>query len=341
MKSEPLVHEEQGVVYLFSRYWERIKKEGKNKKKFATIDAIRSVNVQFPDCSYYHRGKLGGIEFKYAKSKFFKDYRSGKGYDKIEDFCENSYYDADLPLFIIYWVDDKQKPNAKEQGIIDKYYVNFINLSKEFEPVVIEEENRLYARLKFKGHQKRFHLKVRDFPSINSELKRLKNTVIVPQKINQGYIKVLGHNAKNGASDVDIRHWKYLHMYTTLNGKVKRRDEFPIKIFFVPNNEKKVVGYIVPKYVFKITKRNRSKEKLRRFYNKFYIFPPYDEEDLDFNAKKEGYCIVYDRFVLINHGEKLFEKLKQWKKTKRITQSGWTFYIDENRKHFNELMDLK
>ena len=63
MEYEPLIYTEQGVVYLFSRYWSEIRVL-KNE-----IKEITDTHTHFPDFYYINKnGSECGLEFEYLLS---------------------------------------------------------------------------------------------------------------------------------------------------------------------------------------------------------------------------------------------------------------------------------
>lgn len=322
MELEPLVHEEQGVVYLFGRYWEQIKKRGKNKDKLAIVSAIQSVNTRFPDCTYYTKdGKTGRIEFKYKKSDFLKCYRNRL--DDLSNPGGYNDYDRHLPFLVIFWLDDcvLTKPNKKK---IKKHKIRFINLSDEFDHTINKETSALISFLMFGKNRKRAPY---NYKQIESHLKKvgIKDKELL-KKIDKSYIRVLGHDAKDGAGNAEIEHWKNIHMYTTRGKNKFLKGKIPIRIFFVPKDRKDVVAYITPKYRFWVT--NNFKGKLKSFYHKFYMFEPYPDDE-------EGHCIIYDKFKFVENGRQLFRELK--KKVKGTGRNGWAVY--DNTDLFKKLID--
>ena len=333
---EPLVHEEQGVVFLFSRYWDKIKKMGtlENQRIFSTINSIKSINVQFPDGSYHTKnGKLGGIEFKEKKSKFLKDYCKKGKFPKLTNFRESydhSDYDKKTPLLFVYWLDDNPS-KYQVQKLIKNFNIRFINLSEEFEPAVKKSKFGLSTFLKFKGNKK-FKSEKATYKNIENSAERLESKGIIKlNKPNEDYVKVLGHDSKGGADDIDIRQWRLIHMYTTTGKNKFAKNKPPSRIFFVPRGENGIIGYIKPKLMFSINDRNKTKKWLAKFYKNHYFFKPYKDE--------EGYCIIYNKFELLEKGKgiKLFEEIKKVTK-KRWQSKGLSIESKEYPELFKKLM---
>lgn len=330
---EPLVHEEQGVVYLFSRYWEKLKERGKNKDIMAIIDRIKNPKVQFPDLSYCTKeGKLGGIEFKFKKSDFWNDY--GKRLPKFRKIEHYEDYDNKLPLIVVYWVDDAQFNDNIEKSL-RRYNVLFINLSEEFDYVAEKGKFGISAFLKFKNKSKtKDNQKLYSYEQIKYGIKKMGKKGIKTIEPNRKYIKILGHDSKGGADDIDIRHWKTVRIYTTTGSNKFKKNWLPCRIFFRPKDDGKIVGYLAPKYLILINDKTRNKNVLKKFYSEYYFsnFKPFEYED--------GYCIIYDKFKFLeeNEGKRLLTLLE--KAHGKWQTKGWAIEKDDEKELFKKLMSF-
>ena len=135
---EPIFsRQEQGVVYLFSRYWHR-------------IDAFRAkriyeIHTHFPD--FYLRdtrsNELEALEFEYCLSKF-RDHL-----DRLEELEEDAD-DAVKTLYVVYWELDED-PEELRQAIRHNFTgsVELVSLHDYFGPVIRHESDRLRAFWEF------------------------------------------------------------------------------------------------------------------------------------------------------------------------------------------------
>jgi len=94
MEYEPLIYTEQGVVYLFSRYWSEIRVL-KNE-----IKEITDTHTHFPDFYYINKnGSECGLEFEYLLSKF------GNHLSQLSTLKDEK---IDF-ILVVYWEEDKDK----------------------------------------------------------------------------------------------------------------------------------------------------------------------------------------------------------------------------------------
>ena len=133
-EQEPIfARQEQGVVYLFSRYWKKIP-EFKNKWLY-------DIQMRFPDASMVdtETGANEAIEFEYALSSF--DHYKAADSKKLERYKS---------LYIVYW--DQDRDEGKIRAWIAPHFkgnVMFVCLSQYFMPSIEREADRLGAYWEF------------------------------------------------------------------------------------------------------------------------------------------------------------------------------------------------
>lgn len=304
MELEPLVSEEQGVVYLFARYWDKIV----HIKKM--IKEIKIIRVHFPDGLYINNeGFLGGIEFEHKLSGFWGHIDDDK--KKIQDiqrfYIDNKEdFPVKSPFLVIYWNkdDDEADIRTKCKKLVKGINVEFVNLSENFYPFIEKDKEMLIPYWSFNLK----HTKKDSLNKILNKCKNLKTRGIInifpkPQRDN---IKIIGFNPKK-AADVDYKHWGLINFFTTGSdsGKKKTISEVnpPNKILIVPKGSNCIEAGFKVEMIFKIKKKHIL---LKEFFKNNYFWP----YDVEYN---KSYCIVYSNFKIIpkNRGKNIFkEKFK-------------------------------
>lgn len=285
--------QEQGVVYLFSRYWDRID-EFKDKKIF-------EIHTHFPDCRLENeKGKLEAIEFEYGLKSFSS--HIPKGHRDREDGVGSLCEDGFKTLYIVYWDEDDDKNDLKVR--ISKYFkgkIEFVCLKKYFLPHIEKGLNSLISSWKFSPDKKK--LKEEEAYSFSEIEKRTKTM------IDKGFFKKYDPDKnlyramcfeKENADFVELGHWENIHFFTTDAHNFK---QVPRRLFFWNKGSKNFVGYLDVKISFEIKKRGKEvSDYFRDFY--FYSFEDH---------YKKSMCLVYSRFNKIseNQGRELYSYLKK------------------------------
>jgi hypothetical protein len=289
MRHEPIfTRQEQGVVYLFSRYWQDMD-EFRGKR-------ISRIHTHFPD--FYVEDLITGaeeaIEFEYALS----DFRSHLG-----DL--RHLYDHEIRLlYIVYWDrDDNEKElrrSIRGRGRKNDFNgkVKFICLKDYFGAGVEPGPDRLSTSWLF---SKKHLPKAYSFSSIDEDTTRLETQGILkrlwPDK-RQPLYRASGFN-KIGAEYIECAHWKRIHFYTTSRIAA---DKIPSKLLLRPTGCPYFSGYFAIRYGFFIDKGSRQ---LPDYFKNYYFYPYYDHY-------KESTCLVYSDFKELTHdqGGKLYRFLK-------------------------------
>ena len=328
MEKEPLIYNEQGVVYLFSKYWNDIQKS--NCELNVKIDKITDTHVYFPDFMFIDdKGIKFGLEFEYYLSKF-------NHYSQL-----NNLKDEDIKnLLIIYWIKDyderKIKKKLKDQGIATK----FICLKDYFCIHVEKKGNELLDYLIFcsdkkKGDKLILNLKeIYPYALIEKGYKQLSKLIKEEYKkggiVDNNRYRVLGHNISD-AGGVDIVYWKYIHFYTT-TGRIVAEGKIPQYILFMSANERRICAIIEPKIVFSFYKTKFKDKNLVKFYKEFYFFEPYKPD-----KKEICKCVIYDKMINIpkKQGEDLFDIILKVKKN--MQQNGFAINKLKEEDLFNKI----
>ena len=236
MDKEPVIYNEQGVVYLFSKY----QKEVPQLEKIRIID----THTYFPDFIFIvdDKGKHFGLEFEYHLSKFKTHYTQLKNLkdEKIKN------------VLIIYWIKDYEEKQIKKELKDKGYITECICLKDYFYLHVEKKENELLDHLIFCSDKKEDDKLILDLKEVypynlieswyESKLNKLirRNTEI--KNVDENRYRVLGHNISN-AGGVDIVYWKYIHFYTT-TGKILASGRIPRYILFMSATEKRICTFI-------------------------------------------------------------------------------------------------
>lgn len=328
---EPLVNQEQGVVYLFARYWENIPKLNK------LINKIDTVGVQFPDSFYYdHKDRLGGIEFENRLSGFrkhlIKKSRKIKGkWVKVTDVKwfykeDDDFEPINARFLIVYWSRDDNELEIKKEfkKQVRRAEIEVINLSDKFFPFIEKDMDKLSAYWKFKKEQK-ILFKIKNILHLCDRLEKKDLIEFLPQSSSQN-IKIMGFNPKN-AEDVEYRHWGLINFFTT-DSKINANN-IPHKIFFKPKDSDSIeAGFKIEK-MFKINEGNKL---IKEFFKKNYFWLYNDDY-------RDSTCIVYSNFKIIpeERGKIVFEKIK---KVKGWQSRGIIITKEDSPKLYTQLNNL-
>ena len=289
---EPIFsRQEQGVVYLFSRYWERIPKF-KNKK-------ILRIHTHFPDFTIVDAaGNEEAVEFEYALNDFCSHLNG----------CLKRLNDDECRLLhIIYWDDNGNKSELckaiNKKGFKGK--VECLCLKDYFGAVVcrIPEKDTWHAAWQFPKKRTNPVYPIAEINDATDELER--QGAISRLGISPGLYRTIGFN-KNGSAFIECNHWRNIHFFTTTTRF--QADSIPNKLFVRPNGSEYFDGYFEIASVFRIPRFSRQVERsVGAFFKKFYFY--------DFKDYKEEYvrstCFVYSDFKLLPRpqGKKLYESL--------------------------------
>lgn len=321
MEVEPVVSEEQGVVYLFCKYWKKI-----NSIKKLGIGSLQRIGTRFPDITYYDvSGSFGGIEIEDNLSKFLSHLK-GKGMKYLKKFYnyENtSFLDwPDAPLIVVYWKEDTsiKELKIKFNRIINGKDINFVNLQEFFTPIITKNNETLLAGYIFNNNKNKSQKnRIYSLSDIKDDFNKLRSDNTVQDFSNKKNLtyRFSGFDLK-GADNVSIEHWSMLNFYTT-SSRLWSKDSKPKIIFFKPKDMDYVSAYFRPLYLFKF--KDKNKKKIGKFYKKYYLFFPYEDSK----------CVIYMGFKSINKeiGKKIFKKVKEeqgeWNPT------GYTIHLEEQK----------
>ncbi len=327
LKPEPLVIGEQGVVYLFSKYWEKIPALTKN------IHEMRKVQTRFPDAIYINNnGKLGGIEFETALSGFEDHYTR-------EIKCEYScgwkevvgikgFIDQYKPseILIVYWeVEDiKRTTITKEIRKINRNIaVKFVDLSKYFYSSIVDNT----PMLKF-GQSKN-----QMFENIGTDYSKLVRSRFVREFPNdeENNIRIIGYNPAE-ADDIPLGMWSNMKYFST-SSRIKKV-KFNIFILKDPNDNFLLVK---PKHAFRYSEKGNK--RIKEFHNKYYLSGRLSDWD-DFT---EPYFVIYEKCKFLakdQGGSGLKRKILRSKRNSKFHQGGYTIYKDAEEKLFKQIWKI-
>ncbi len=287
---EPIFsRQEQGVVYLFSRYWQRIG-AFKNKR-------ISTIQLRFPDASMTDKtGAAEAIEFEYNLSKFYDhaphDLRKPGDLKKLEE--------GYAALYIVYWDEDASVKELRKR--IRRHFtgkVIFVRLSDYFSPLIKRGPDRLLAYWEF-SRTKHFE-EVYSFAVISDKTARLKrNGILAPLKVQKGVYRVAGFNKEN-AEFIECDHWNRIHFYTT-----SHLVTVPSRLFVRPTGSKRFIGCFEIKDAFTTINARKGRKCLDDYSRKYYFYPY--SPDYEWST-----CVVYSRFTELGgeQGDDLYRYLKR------------------------------
>lgn len=283
---EPIfTRQEQGVVYLFSRYWDQIDLF-KNKR-------ISRIHTHFPDFSLQDvaSGAEEACEFEYG----LNDFRS-----HVPDDLRKLQKDGVKLLYIVYWEEDTDKEELREE--VKEHFKGklvLVCLKDYFSPRITLEPDHLAPSWEFR---ERKHLpQVYPFDAIARDAKRLMDEGnFYRLKPAKGLYRTAGYNTRN-ADFVELDHWKTIHLYLTSR---YGEDSIPSKLFVKPSGSQCFSGYFEIPHAFFIAKGG---EPAREFFGRYYFFP-YK------GYFKDTYtCLIYSHFreLTYDQGRSLYKSLKK------------------------------
>jgi hypothetical protein len=282
---EPIFsRQEQAVVYLFSRYWDRID-TFKGKR-------ICDIHTHFPDFSLEDKatGDSEAVEFEYALSGFYAHVP-----EDVAGLKEDGY----RVLYVVYWDQDADE-NCLRSSIREHYKgrLVFVCLNQFFSPCVERGEDSLRASWTF-SQTKRFP-ETYSFPSIQQQTGDLiaEGAFCATPPCAQLY-RTIGFN-KSTSDSVECDHWKTIHFFTTTRFQ---SDRIPSRLFVRANRCEYFAGYFDVKQAFQI---KRGGTRVKEYFRDFYFYP-YD------NCYKSSSCLVYSCFreLAYEEGSRLYKYLKE------------------------------
>ena len=284
---EPIFsRQEQGVVYLFSRYWDQIDRfKGKR---------IHNIHTHFPDFELENieTGAIEAIEFEYGL-KDFASHLNDKHLKKLKK-------DDIKRLNIIYWDEDADEAKVRQQ--IERHFageVEFVRLSEYFSPCVKPDSDCLRASWTFSLKKQRCETyplrKIEKCTKALVEAHAFERLPWCPR-----LYRTLGFN-KEFADFIECAHWENIHFFRTTNRF--DTDNIPSKLFVKLNRCQHFAGYFVVRDAFVIAKVS---PRVKEYFRDFYFFP-YDPD------YKDSISFVYSRFEPLdyNQGQDLYRYLKK------------------------------
>jgi hypothetical protein len=293
---EPIFsRQEQGVVYLFSRYWNRMR-EFKDKK-------ILRIHVHFPDFTIATEdGQPEAVEFEYGLSDFWPHLNS-RLRKRLRDLgCKH--------LYIVYWDDTGDEQELRRQ--IRRRFsgkVDFVCLKNTFTAVVArrEETAALHPSWRFSKNGGTERSKsLYSLAAIGRSLDRLEQRgIVLPAERCDGLYRTIGFD-ESGSNYIECEHWRCIHLFST---RTKFGDDsIPSRLLVRPNGCEYFDGCFEMKRAFKIAKKERDDSELPEFFSKFYF---YDYKENYRDAVEKWTFFVYSDFHKFDRalGKKLFKKL--------------------------------
>lgn len=298
MENEPLIYTEQGIVYLFSRYWPKI---DALKSK---IKEITDAHTHFPD--FYYNDNECGIEFEYKLSGFRSHFK------EISKLVK----DGVKKILVIYWEEDTDP--LEIQKAIEKKGIKceIISLKDHFEPIIQKKKNGpLNTYWMFKPSINVALEQPYNLNQISNDIKELEeNGIIESLDVNKNLYRTLGWDNTH-SDNIDLMHWKYIHFLTTTSPF--REESIPLKILVKPKGYNRIIGVFEVNSCFKILRNDKN---LKSFFNNYYFYE-YNKEylkskcfivngliTLDKDLGKDLYNLLIDKGVeFSNQGSKLIE----------------------------------
>jgi hypothetical protein len=281
--TEPIFsRQEQAVVYLFSRYWHKIR-EFRNKQ-------ICDIQARFPDCSLEDREEA--IEFEYGLGSFYS-HVNRKDMKKLES-------EGYRVLYVVYWEQDTDAGELRDaisgNGFTGR--VVFVCLHDHFHPSVEKGADRLDASWVFSPTRAGGPKEAYSLRAITEATAKLVNAGVVQElTVNNRLYRVAGYRMANAAF-VECDHWKRIHFYTTSRFG---EGSIPSRLFLKPTGCRRFSG------CFEVTKAflvNNGGRLVEDYYRRFYFYP-YDQSSGEL-------ALVYSDFTELNYdrGIKLYDYLK-------------------------------
>ena len=252
--SEPLFsRQEQGVVYLFSRYWDRL-------PMFKGKQPCR-IHTHFPDFTMKDQatGLEEAVEFEYGLSDF----------NHIRDLGRLKDEDVKT-LYIVYWDEDADQNTLRREirkgyrGLGFRGQLIFVCLSRYFSPLIKPDSDHLDASWEFTTH-KRFR-EAYSFKTIKRHTNKLADDGYFESfKPDRLLYRTVGFN-RNMSDFVEWDHWKTIHLFTTGHFQI---DRIPCKLFVKPTRYHYFSGYFDVKLAFKMI---RGGQPVRDYWRRHYFY---------------------------------------------------------------------
>ncbi len=240
--------QEQAVVYLFSRYWERLP-QFKGKK-------ILRIHTHFPDFTVEaSNGDEEAIEFEYSLSDF-RSHLKGQGLSRL-------HKEAVKMLHIVYWEenDDRQllTEEIKQQGFKDK--ITYTCLKDHFKAVVyrLNPGEVLQTGWSFETEQREPPYDVSQILAAADDLEH--RGAIERLNVNHGLYRTTNFN-RGGAGFIEPEHWSHIHFYPTTTRFSE--SAVPQKLLVRPSGCEYFYGYFENKAAFKIKRGSPLLDKFFR-----------------------------------------------------------------------------
>ena len=319
MKYElPLVNQEQGVVYLFAKYWDKIPKLNN------LIKEIEVIRVGFPDVIYLIKDStdFNGIEFEFNLSAFKKDHNRAD----IRRFYDD--YQPKGKFIIIYWNEDIPKKSIEDIFKNIDIDLEFINLSIYFIPCIMKIRGINVPYLVFHSVKPQ---KIK-FKNIFYDFNNLKSKKFVELRSKEKKnIRVIGYDPKK-ANDIMLNHWKLVNFFTTTSNLWNGNEKFD-KVFhlIILRDKEDNLLLLKPYYLFWFTRKNLK--SIRNFFDKYYFVGKLSYWE-DFT---EPYCVIYKdcKYVPSEKGRIFIDYLVKTKakigKRKKFNQGGYRIYPTEKK----------
>ncbi len=235
--------QEQAIVYLFSRYWERI-------PEFKTKKIIR-IHTHFPDFSISNAaGESEAIEFEYGLCAF-RSHLHGTS-------LKNLWDEGVRKLYIVYWEhnDDKDDLRAEVRRRA-RFNVDFVCLRDWFQAEVrkIPGADGLGAFWRFTQRRGRSPKKAYSLSAIVGAMEKVKSS-IDEFDVRKGLYRVIGFNT-SGAEFIDCDHLEQIHFFTTTTRFA--RDRIPSRLFMKSTGCRYFNGYFDIRAAFQIVQKNKNR----------------------------------------------------------------------------------
>ena len=298
-KDEPVFSmQEQAVVYLFSRYWERevFGNSFKGKK-------VTRIHTHFPDFSIENaQGKAEGIEFEYGLKAFHS--HLNKGLTKLTSECRRKLKDEGIRvLYIIYWDHNEDiatiKKAVRQSGIVPR----FICFKEYFEAGVARglkgDPLRTFWRYSEEPLEDAYPIKkIQD--AANALTKEREITELTIDKSRQLY-RTLGWD-KKGSDFNECDHWEKIHFFTATTRMA--HDAVPRRLFLKPNGYQHFIGYFDMKRAFKLERVGKG---VRQFFKDYYFY----DYNPQYHHDREKWFVCSFKRLDYEQGRALFEFLKK------------------------------
>ncbi len=285
MYHEPIFsRQEQGVVYLFSRYWQKI--DTFNGK------TICRIHTHFPDFCLEDdsSGEVEGLEFEYG----LRDFRT-----HLDGDLNKLRHERIKSLYIVYWEEDTDKTDMRRE--IERQFsgkVIFVCLRDYFSAHVEPGTECLRTAWVFRSTKE--SAEAYPFDRINRDTKRLLakgDFKHIP--IQCSLYRTIGFN-KDQSDFIECDHWKAIHFFTTQTHMAA--ESIPARLLVKPNAHDAFVGCFEMEHAFCI---NKSSAAVKAFFKDYYFYKYCNEY-------RESTCFVYSDFrpFTYQQGSALYKFLK-------------------------------